>query len=215
MTVKLNLLRLEKEIIAFESRPVQKGKIIFYGDSAFTRWNDRFGVTPLEEVIPGTLNHGFGSATAEEMLYFYHRAIKPFAPRAIVYKAFSNDAVNGYTPEEILFITERILEYARKDFPGIKFFLTAPFYHYGQYPKFPNYHEDRVLFDQMLKDYADKHDDCVYFSVMDDSRFTVDEKTGPKASIKRELFQKDGIHFNQQGFDLFSDLLKVVLKDMI
>lgn len=215
MTVKLNLFRLEKEIIAFESKPVQKGKILFYGDSAFTRWNERFGITPLEVVIPGTLNHGFGSSTAEEMLYFYDRAVRPYAPKAIVYKTFGNDIISGYTPEEILFLSERILEYARRDFPGIKFFLAAPFYHYGQYPKFPNFQKDRLVFDGLLKEYAKRYEDCVYFSLMDDPRFTIDGKTGPNALMRRELFQNDGIHFNQEGFDLFADYLKVLLKDLI
>lgn len=53
MTVKVNLKRLEKDIIAIEQKPVQKGKILFYGDSCFRRWNAANGNTPLEEAIPG------------------------------------------------------------------------------------------------------------------------------------------------------------------
>ncbi|HHW32339.1 MAG TPA: hypothetical protein GXX20_11825 [Clostridiaceae bacterium] len=52
MPVKVDLLRLENEIIEFKKRPVQKGKILFYGDSYFTRWKLKYGNTPLEEVIP-------------------------------------------------------------------------------------------------------------------------------------------------------------------
>ncbi|MGI6562302.1 MAG: GDSL-type esterase/lipase family protein [Clostridia bacterium] len=215
MTVKVNLKRLEKDIIAIEQKPVQKGKILFYGDSCFRRWNAANGNTPLEEAIPGTLNHGFGSATTEEMLYYYPRAVRPYEPKIMVIKSFGNDMIFGYTPEEVLDLQQRLIAYARTDFPDVRFFMMAPLYNYGNYPKFPNFNKDRLVYDQMLKEYVDKQEDMTFVRVMDDARFTVDGKTGPDAIIRRELFIDDGIHFNKDGYDLFADFWKKILGDLV
>ena len=62
----------EKYALKFEAQPIQKGKILFYGSSGFTRWCPEDGNRPLEEDIrmkDGSLaavNHGFGGATMEE-----------------------------------------------------------------------------------------------------------------------------------------------------
>lgn len=83
---RVELTRLEKEIVAFEQQPIEKGMILFYGSSGLTRWNTRYKHRPLEEDIrmkdgsPAAVNHGFGSSTAEELLYYYPRAVKPWGP---------------------------------------------------------------------------------------------------------------------------------------
>ena len=60
--------------------------ILFYGSSGFTHWSPKYGFRPLEEDIrmkdgsPAAVNHGFGGATVEEGLYYYHRMVKPWEP---------------------------------------------------------------------------------------------------------------------------------------
>ena len=120
---RVRLNRLEKEIAAFEKQPIETGKVLFYGSSGFTCWNEDSGNRPLEVDIPGCINHGFGSSTAEELLYYYPRAIKPWAPRALVVSIFHNDRGFGYSPEEVMVNLAKLLEWARTDFPGIKLYL--------------------------------------------------------------------------------------------
>ena len=61
---RLNLKRLEKSIVAFEQQPVEEGKILFVGSSAFTRWKEKYHNTNMEddirmkngEIIENTVN---------------------------------------------------------------------------------------------------------------------------------------------------------------
>ena len=105
---RVPLKRLESRILEFEQETVHTGKILFYGSSGFTRWKPKYGMRPLEEEVRGKdgslacINHGFGSSTAEELLYYYPRAIKPWAPRALVISIVHNDRGWGYSPNEIM-----------------------------------------------------------------------------------------------------------------
>ena len=87
--IKLNWL--EKDIQRYEAMPMQTGKILFYGHSLFTRWSKKEYVTKtLEEMILGKngeqvcLNHGFGTSTSEELLYYYDRLVRPYKPKVLV-----------------------------------------------------------------------------------------------------------------------------------
>ena len=42
---------LEKPVEELEAKPVEKGKILFYGHSLFTRWSAAYGNRELSEVI--------------------------------------------------------------------------------------------------------------------------------------------------------------------
>ena len=62
---KKNLRHLEKSILKFEEGPIVKNKILFYGDSGFTRWKtEKYENPNLEDVIrmrdgsQAVVNHG-------------------------------------------------------------------------------------------------------------------------------------------------------------
>lgn len=109
----------------------EQGLILFYGSSSFTRWKPYWKHRPLEEDIRmkdgsrAAVNHGFGTSTSEELLYYYPRLVKPWNPRALVVYCHGNDLAAGYSAQEIMFLQSRLLEWARKDFPGIRFYLET------------------------------------------------------------------------------------------
>ena len=65
---------MENAVRRYEEQPIEKGKIVFYGPSNFTRWSERFNHTPLEDVLLGKsgakccINRGFGSSCTEHHL---------------------------------------------------------------------------------------------------------------------------------------------------
>jgi len=170
----------------------------------------------LEEVIPGTLNHGFGSSTAEEQLYYYPRAVKPYVPRAIVHRTYGNDVLFGYSPQEILFLVERLLEYARTDFPGIKFYLMGPEANHGPNSRLESFFARKIEYDELLRDYARHHEDCIYVSIMDSPLFfEKPEDIRDFRKIRKDIFIEDGVHFNKLGYELFTIFWKDILKDIL
>ena len=69
--IPMDLRSLEQEIIAYEQAPIEKGKIMFYGHSLFTRWGaPEWGYRRMEDDIRrkdgslAVINHGFHSQCA-------------------------------------------------------------------------------------------------------------------------------------------------------
>lgn len=217
---KVNLTRLEKEVVSFEKKPIEKGKILFYGSSGFTRWSTKWGNRDLEEDIrmadgsPAAVNHGFGSSSAEELLYYYPRLVKPWEPRALVVSIIHNDRGLGYSINEIMTNLAKLLEYARTDFPGIRLYLC------DARPTLKLNTDSHILyhseFRQALLEYCDRHPDTTLIRHLDSPLWFDDPKdTGDLKKVRKDIYVEDQLHFNQTGYDLYKEFMTDVLKDIL
>ena len=219
---RVPLKRLESRIVEFEQETIHTGKILFYGSSGFTRWKPKYGMRPLEEEILGKdgslacINHGFGSSTAEELLYYYPRAIKPWAPRALVISSVHNDRGWGYSPNEIMTNLAKLMEAARTDFPGIRFYLcdARPTLKYNA----DSVKRFCVEFQQLCKEYCARHEDTTIIYHADCVGFWKDPADAgafDAEKIRNDIYVADQIHFNQLGYDLYKDFMVKVLDDVL
>lgn len=217
---RVPLTRLEKSVINLEQRPIEKGRILFYGSSGFTRWSEKWGNRDLEEDIrmadgsPAAINHGFGGATAEELLYYYPRLVKPYAPRALVVSIVHNDRGFNYSVNEIMTTLAKLLEYARTDFPGIRLYLC------DARPTLKLTTDAHLLyhseFRQALLEYCSRHEDSTLISHMDSPLWVKDPAdTGDRTKVRQDIFVEDDLHFNQAGYDLYKIFMTDVLKDIL
>ena len=82
---------MEEAVLEYEKEPIEKGQIVFYGPSNFTRWSEKWKHRPLRTEVLGKsgaqccINRGFGSSCSEHQLYYYPRMIRPLAPKVLVY----------------------------------------------------------------------------------------------------------------------------------
>ena len=208
--VRIKLDRLEKSVVAYENTPIQEDMILFYGDSAFTRWKTMEQDIRRKDGSPAVVNHGFGTSTAEELLYYYDRLVKPWKPRALVINVFSNDRDVAYTPDEIMTLLARLLEWARKDFPGIKFYLCEvrplalgikerAVWHM-------QWHRHQLDFNKLAAQYCAEHDDCKLVSYINHPLFFDDpENIGDYYKIRTDTFISDQVHLNEKGYELFKE----------
>lgn len=196
---------MENAVAAYEKEPIQKGKIVFYGPSYFTRWSSKYGVTPLDEALPGksgapcAINRGFGSSCAEHHLYYYPRMIRPLAPKVLVYASHGNGGHFGYSIEEIWEIAQRVIAYALADFPDIHIYLC------GAAPQRQMDKEElasRRTYNAWVKEFAENTPNCFY---IDPLEYT------PLQSA--DNFVDDGVHFNAKGYRIYAELFKEALKD--
>lgn len=223
MDLKLqDLARLEDSVQEYEKATIEKGLIMFYGDSAFTQWSQAYGHRPMEDDIRmkdgrrAVINHGFGSSTAEEQLYYYSRMVRPWEPRALVLQSHANDVYFGYSAEEIMFLQSRLLQYARMDMPGIHFYLcdTRPLMRDVNQKGVQIYH--RRQYNQLLKEYCNKHDDCTYVCHTDSPFFYEKlEDVGSYHKIRTDIFVEDMVHYNQTGYDLYKKFFLQILDDIL
>jgi len=219
-----DIRRLESSIVEYENAEIETGKILFYGDSWFTRWKEKYGMRPMEDDIrmkdgsKAVVNHGFGSSTAEEQLFYYHRMVKPWAPRALVLRSSGNDRYFNYSVSEVMYLHARLIEYARQDFPGIRFFLcgAAPsMRNFGtvSWTVWQNYALD---YNKVLKAYCAEHDDCTYVSLVDNPLFFENpEDAGDYKKVRQDIYIEDNVHLNQEGYNLFGELFRDVLKELL
>ena len=209
-TVKVGLKRierwntsLEKEVARYEAEPIKKGGIVFYGDSDFTRWSERFGVTDMSEVLRGksgarcAINRGFGSSSPEHQLYYYPRMVRPLEPSVLVISAgFGNGASFGYTADEMLFLLLRRVAYARDDFPDIRI------YFYGESQKRHAANPVRLGCIRGARELMQSTPNC-YF--LDSTEFEPLNEDG--------LIGEDKIHFNEKGYAAFGEFFRIGLRE--
>ncbi|MBQ7624875.1 MAG: hypothetical protein IJS65_06355 [Clostridia bacterium] len=223
MEPRIKVSRCEDDVIEIEKKPVEKGLIVFYGDSGFTCWQPKYYDNPsLEETLldkkgnKAALNHGFGGATAEEMLYYYPRLVRPYAPRALVLNTFGNDEAAGYSPFEIDYLTSRILEYAREDFPGIKLYLCNMRPCLVRKPDPPKRCVRFTEYNGLCRDYCLKHPDVRLIDQTGYPGFYEDPAhAGEKEYIREDIFVADKVHFNSAGYAEYLKLFKNVLSDIL
>lgn len=216
-----NLRNYEKTILEYEEQPIEKGKIIFYGSSAFTRWKASRGVRPLEEDIrmkdgsPAAVNHGFGGGTIEEGLYYYDRMIKPWEPRAIVLRFFPNDFRIGYTPEEVMYLISQLCNRARADFPGVKLYIcdAMPHLRYASNRLWP---AAAKRFNKLVKAYCEANEDCTLVCQSAWRGFYKDPAdAGDYSKVRDDIWVEDELHMTQKGYDLYRELFLEVLGDIL
>lgn len=216
-----DIQRLEHYVIDYESKPIEKGRILFIGSSGFTRWQKSWGNPSLEDDIRAkdgsvvALNHGFGGSTAEEVLYYYDRLVKPYEPRAIVLRVYPNDRGFGYTPEEILELIIKILDKARADFNGVKLYICdAPMFkkNIGNVDS----RDNALRFNSILLDYCNSHDDCTYICHSSFPEFfEAGEDIGDYFKVRQDIFIEDNLHFNSEGYKIYKNMFLQALDDIL
>lgn len=225
--VKLNWL--EKSIVAYEQEPIQKGKILFYGHSLFTRWGGKtWGYRRLEDDIrmkDGSLacvNHGFGTSTSEELLYYYPRMVRPWEPRALVIATLCNDTMYSIDLEDTIRNYCKICSWARTDFPGIKIFFVED----HPRPNGKNYSgkeewnagkHRRERFHSWLHSYAASHseDTRVIRLWNQPELFETPEDVGDYHKVREDIFVEDKVHPNQAGYDILRKIFTEALEEVL
>lgn len=219
---------LEKEIVAYEQEPIEKGKILFYGHSLFTRWGSpSWGYRRLDEDIrmkDGSLacvNHGFGTSTSEELLYYYHRMVKPWEPRALVIATYANDGMYGYSPEDVMINIAKLCHWAKTDFPEIRIFLLED--HPRPNGKGFNLREiwnngriRREKYHALLRQFAETHENITMVELWNRPEFfETPEDVGDYKKVREDIFVADKVHPNQEGYEIFRDIFLEVLDDLL
>ena len=193
---------LEKQVCKYEEENAPKGQIVFYGPSNFTRWGPRYGMTPLREAVVGKsgapccINRGFGSTCAEHHLYYYDRMVKALEPKVLVYSpGVGNGTGFGYTPEEQWQLAERVMIYAKTDFPELKIYLQG--INMWRKSSMASWKTD-----QFMRAFAQEMPDCTYLDI-----------TSYEPLHRHDIYAPDNVHYNKEGYDLYAEYYRQALKE--
>ena len=223
---RLEVKRFEKSIEKYESVPVETGKILFYGHSLFTRcsWIYKTGTNPnplLEESVrmkdgsQAIVNHGFGTSSADDLLYYYDRMVRPYKPRALVLATSGNDVGFGYSAHDIMEILARIVHWAKADFPGIAIYCIGNGPALARVGQVNVYTRIRKEYSALLEDFC-RREGCTFLNLgQQPFYYNSPEDIGNFDKVRDDIFAADGKHFNAVGYELFMDYIREALDDLL
>lgn len=206
----VNLLRFNEYIRLLMSKPVEKGGILLYGSSFFTRWEHA-----AEEMLKASegryhvVNRGFGGATADELIYHYARLVPACAPKAVIFRMGPNDFFHGFSAEEAWSSAWRLASFFRADYPDVKLIFLCAFDYRSLKPElYPRFKE----FNALQKEYAESTDNVWY---MDINEF-FHERAEDAGTLEnfRDVFVEDGLHLKPEAYLEFADYLTARLDEM-
>ncbi len=217
--LKLNLDHYGEQVEWIEERPVQTGKILFYGDSFFAHSSFTYHRCKPENPKPiledevrmrdgsqAILNHGFGGSSTDELLYYYHRLVRPYQPRALFLHIGSNDLSYGYSVAETMDRIGILVDWFQYDFPG------APIYIMNRTPGPLNKglvnQKTRLRdeYNQLMEWYCSSKPG-VKLIRMNEFPFLFEDPAdiGSYDKIREDLHDPDGKHLNAEGYRLLMD----------
>ncbi len=222
---KLEVRRFESTVKKYESRDVEevKGRILLYGHSLFTRCaqNNSWGNPSMEEMVLGKngekviLNHGFGTSSADDLLYYYPRLVRPYEPRALLLASANNDFGFGYSPFEVVDILAKLVDWTRADFPEIPIYLFScnPILkRVGENNVFTRHRDEFDRFAEiMCREKGIRFVSMIHQEYMFEKR----EDLGDYNKIRADLFSSDDTHYHAEGYRVFGDFMRELLDDIL
>jgi lysophospholipase L1-like esterase len=192
-------VRFEKELAAFaeldRSNPPPKGQIVFVGSSSMVDWNAA-AYFPELTIVNRAL---WGSAVADTSRQV-DRLIVPYEPRVIVVYAGDNDLDGGATTEQVAVEFERLVKDVHLKLPQTRIVII------GIKPSPQRWLTiDRMRAANAMIRAICTRDDRVAFVDVDGPMMGWDER--PRA----ELYRADGLHLSEQGYQLWTTLLRPFL----
>lgn len=204
--------RFEDQIKAYEQYPVETGKVLLYGSSFFAFWGYDRASVQCAEVTEGKLqvvNHGFGGATVEELLYYYHRMVLPYAPRAIVFRTGFNDMPH-MSAEACMVLTQLLFNWAKNDFPGIRLIAIKGFDNPSAIPE--NLAKLRC-YNEMLDELA--ANDPQLSTIDLNPFFYMSSRDLETCRNFRDVFREDGLHLTDDGYAQMIKFLAPILQKIL
>ena len=193
--------RWEKDIAAFEAadraNPPPQGAILFTGSSTIRMWKTLAADFPEHKVI----NRGFGGSQIADCTFYADRIVVPYKPRLIVLRAGGNDINAGKSPERVAADFKTFVETVRAKLPDVRIaYLTIN----ASSSRLKNTQREKKA-NELIKEYIAAGKNLDYID-------TFDATNGPDGKPRDELFLKDRLHFNAEGYKILTSAVRPHLK---
>jgi lysophospholipase L1-like esterase len=178
----------EKEIAAIEARhkadPPPPGGVVFAGSSTIRLWD-------LKASFPGKgyINVGFGGSQIPDATKYAPRIILPLKPKAIVFYSADNDLNAKRTPEQVRDDFRAFAKVIRDALP------TTPILIIGVKPSVKRWEQYPIQ--AKANGYLKAmHETDKRIHFLDTAPLIL----GSDGKPRPELFEKDGLHLNAEGY---------------
>ena len=192
--------RWEKSIARFEAADKKEmpkpGGVLFIGSSSIRLWKTLKGDFPGVAVV----RRGFGGSQIADSVHFAGRIVHPYQPRQIVMYAGDNDVASGKSPEAVLADFQTFVKVVHTKLPKTRIAFIAI------KPSIARW----KLSGKMSEANALVHGVCAKDKRLD----FIDiwqSMLGQDGKPKPNLFVKDGLHLNANGYALWTSIVKPYL----
>lgn len=170
--------------------------VVFFGSSSIRLWKD------LDEMMaPLTVvNRGYGGATVRDILVNYDKIMAGYSPKAFV--IFCDNDICGNKSVDLS--VTGVLDYYRllfnrldKDYPGVPVFFLS--WKYSGLRAFMR--DTQRLVNEVMADYASTSPQVTFVDVNS-------ALLRPDGEVNEDLFKSDHLHINNDGYLLWTSILK-------
>jgi len=192
--------RWEKEIAAYEAKDrakmPAKGGVLFVGASSIRMWKSLDTDFPNHNVI----NRGFGGSQIADSTHFAERIIFPYEPKLIFLRAGGNDIHAGKSVEAVFEDYKAFVAKVKGKLPNseIVFISMSPA------PARWDERDKNKQLNGMIEAYSRETPGLKYVE-------TYDMTLNSDGTAREELFIKDRLHFNEEGYKLMAERVRPFL----
>jgi len=190
----------EKAIQAFEEQDLKQkpepGSVLFLGSSSIRMWNTAQAFPETK-----TINRGFGGSQVADAVNFADRIAIPYKPRMVVFYAGDNDIASGKSADQVLDDFKAFVKKILMQLPEtrIAFIAIKPS------PARWKHFETQKKANSLVEEFAKSDERLDYIDI-------VKPMLGDDGQPRGELFQKDNLHLNADGYELWTQTVKPYLR---
>ncbi|HBG28643.1 MAG: hypothetical protein A2Y10_11870 [Planctomycetes bacterium GWF2_41_51] len=177
------------------NNPPPEDAVLFVGSSTVVRWDTDKWFQGIN-----TINHGFGGSFIADSVYYADRIIVPYKPATIVFYAGDNDIAHGKSPEMLIVDFKAFVLAIREELPHTKIIFISIKPSIKRWDIWPQMERANKL----IKKICQKQPNLYFVDV---STVMLDKSGTPR----KDIFI-DGLHMNEAGYQLWTSLLKPIIK---
>jgi lysophospholipase L1-like esterase len=193
--------RWEEALAAFAAADLKNapepGAVLFVGSSSIRLWDG------LEEQFEDArvLKRGFGGSRLADCVKHLDRLVVNYRPRLVLLYAGDNDLAEGGSPEDVLARVQAFAEGVHGRLPETR----VVFISIKPSPARRALLQKARAANDLVRAYADRHPLVDYVDVFT-PMLAVD------GSPRAELFRKDELHLNDQGYALWRKIIRPLVR---
>jgi len=188
--------RWEAAVAALEAsdrkNPPSPQSIFFAGSSSIRLWDLKKSFPNLE-----TVNRGFGGSQIADSTHFAPRLLLKHRPQQIVLYAGDNDLAAGKTAAQVADDFRAFAQVIHRSLPQTRIYFLAIKPSPARWKLF----EEQKRANSLIKSQCESDARLIFVDV-------ATPMLGPDGKPNPDLFVKDGLHLNEQGYELWRKILQ-------
>ena len=178
----------------------EKNGILFIGSSSIRKWKTAEYFNYKSSII----NRGFGGSHISDINYYFNTIVLKYKPKIIVFYAGDNDIAGKKAPEQVLDDYVEFVGLVRKNIKQARI-IYIPI---KPSPSRWSLWGDMAETNKLIKMFIDSDDQQIYLD-------TATPMLNNRGKPSGHLFVSDSLHLSEEGYVLWSEILKPALDSLI